>query len=117
MWDVMHPMDEPKEPVNPNTLIYKKPPSGVADELRRQRRDPIGYFDDTRFGGSTGQALPNTNPAPNYNPHIQANTKEPIGAYQPSWNNSYPEPAVNQPNDLFEAAMAYPNPISVGYQS
>ncbi|RNA26547.1 hypothetical protein BpHYR1_053643 [Brachionus plicatilis] len=113
MWDVMHPSDVPVGVTTPNTSIYKKPPSGVTDEQRRQRRDPIGYFDDSKFGGSFGQGLSNINPAQNFNPVLQANTKEPItGGYQPSWNvgsDFYNGPAKQ--NDMLEN---FQNPIAVG---
>lgn len=116
MWDVMHPNQSPLGSASPNTLIYKKPPSGVTDEQRKQRRDPIGYFDDTRFGGSLGQGSVNTNPGPNFNPIIQANTREPIGGgYQPSWNNAsdFYNESVKQ-NDILEN---YQKPIAVGIQN
>ncbi|CAF1086770.1 unnamed protein product [Brachionus calyciflorus] len=119
MWDVMHPGDEPIGQPNQNTLIYKKPPSGVNDEQRKQRRDPIGYYDDTRFGGSAGQNRPNKNPAPSFNPILQTNSKEPVvNGYQPSWNtHGYSENVNAQPNDLFETQMNYPITVGNGYQN
>lgn len=112
MWDVMHPNENSMGSNSPNSLIYKKPPSGVTDEQRRQRRDPIGYFDDTKFGGSFGQDLTVMNQAPNFNPNIQANTKELINGYQPSWNNGtdlYNGPPKS--NEIFEN---FQKPIEVG---
>lgn len=111
----MHPANAPNGIPAPNTQIYKKPNSGNPDEMRRQRRDPIGYFEDNKFGGSVGQNLANTNPGPNFNQNISANTQE---AYQPSWSNHGSmvnlQQYGDQPNDLLDAAMMYQKPVNVG---
>lgn len=118
VWDVMHPTDLPAGNPPPITHHHRKASGGVTDEMRNQRRDPIGYYEDTKFGGSLGANMPNLNPGPNFNQNLKANTQENYGSYQPSWSNH--GSTVNlqqyndQPNDLLEAAMVYQNPITVG---
>lgn len=127
----MHPDDSLIGQIAPKTQVYQKPPTVNPDVARNQRRDPIGYFEDTKFGGSLGSNMPNTNPGPNFNPNIMANTREaPNGLqYQPSWSNSN-TPANNMPadhyndhqtsNDLLENAMKYQRPMVMangGYQN
>ena len=143
----MHPQDNVVGHLPPKPNMYPRNPSGNPDAQRNQRRDPIGYFEDTKFGGSLGSNINNVNPGPNFNPNLQANTQE--NRYKPSWSSTntpqnapspqnqfqqqtgynYPSQPLPyyQPNeqyhesanDLLENAMKYQKPISVanGYQS
>jgi hypothetical protein len=133
VWDAMHQSEPVTGPQQPAARPQLKPPSGKPDRVGSQRRDPIGYFDDEKFGGSMGQEMTNLNAGPAFNPHLKANTREP---YNPSWqqqqlqlqqqqqqlqqqqqpvngNSSYMnEPLYpNDANDLLENAMRYQRPI------
>ncbi len=109
MWDAMHHTEAPTAPQQLPPRPQLKPPSGKASAA--QRRDPIGYFDDGKFGGSLGQEMTNLNPGPSFNPHLQANTRE----YNPSWQQ--PPMPVHDPvhgyaNELLENAMRYQRPLA-----
>lgn len=109
VWDVMHPSDAPLGNPVARTEIYRKT-SGSHPDSRNQRRDPIGYFEDTKFGGSLGSQFQNGNPGPNFNPNLKANTHEPYPApYQPSWTNGGNS---EDANELLDKAMMYQRPIA-----
>lgn len=134
VWDAMHPAEPVVGSLPPRpSAMYQKQPSN-SEILRNQRRDPIGYFEDTKFGGSYGQSMPVINPGPNFNQNILANTQE--SNYKPSWppttRQGPPTPQLNghpnghasnqndhyqSANDLLENAMNYqrPVPVSNGY--
>ena len=114
----MHPQDNPVGPSTPARVLKTQTaekPYNANQESRGQRRDPIGYFEDTKFGGSLGANFSNVNPMPNFNPNLMANTREPT--YQPSWNGSENnfQPLNDQrppnANELFNDAMMYQQPI------
>ncbi len=133
VWDAMHPADIPPAsngnlPPRPPSLYHKTVqqinPQPNPESAKIQRRDPIGYFEDNKFGGSFGSHLPNNNPGPSFNRNISANTQE--KTYQPSWSASQsqapPSPQQNGPqsaNDLLENAMMYQRPVGVanGYSN
>ena len=104
VWDAMHPNhDEVVGNPPPKTQIYSKPPSGRPEVLQNQRRDPIGYFEDTKFGAVEQDVAAEVN-----NNHRAMN-----GGYQPSWNNSDEDLQDRQDyqsikaNDLLDNAMRY----------
>lgn len=125
VWDVMHPEYKNGEDKDNDlngklngsrgSLSAQKPPSGhVNRESRRnnERRDPIGYYSDDKFGGSMGADLPNLAPGPSFNQNIKANTRE--AAYNPSWQQPggpVGEPQYMSANQLLEDAMRYQRPI------
>lgn len=123
----MHPLDNPIGPGTPPRVLKTQTaekPYTVHQESRQQRRDPIGYFEDTKFGGSLGNHLTNLNPLPTFNNNIMANTREQTQAnYQPSWNgngDSGSQPlndqrGPNNANELFDNAMMYQQPIMANY--
>ena len=115
VWDVMHPNDAAlgsPEVLPSRTGIYRKT-SGQQPDSRNQRRDPIGYFEDTKFGGSLGSQYQSANPGPNFNPNLKANTHEPFPApYQPSWKNGGNSDAPLNANELLDQAMIYQRPIA-----
>ena len=94
VWDAMHPSTDAIGNTPPKTQIYQKPPSGKPEVLQNQRRDPIGYFEDTKFGGEVLQ-----------------NGDNHLNSYHPSWNQS--DENLNQqdqylrPNELLDNAMRY----------
>jgi len=94
VWDAMHPGTDVIGNTPPKTQIYQKPPSGKPEVLQNQRRDPIGYFEDTKFGGEVLQ-----------------NGDNHLNSYHPSWNQS--DENLNQqdqylrPNELLDNAMRY----------
>lgn len=77
VWDCMHPVEEPRGNSPLKAQVYQKPPSGKLSESRNQRRDPIGYFEDTKY---------NTYQQPIINDQVRPDSK-----YKPSWN---PEPVI-----------------------
>jgi hypothetical protein len=100
VWDVMHPNDEIAGPLASKTRIYQKS-SPINKELaRNQRRDPIGYFEDNKYGGSFGFQKSNQLDQIQVNEQNGAN-------YKPSWSQS--EAPNEKPNDLLDAAMIYQN--------
>ena len=115
MWDVMHQNNEqqqqqqaaleskpPQQPRGQQNYQLQKPQSSKPDLNRNgKRRDPIGYFDDERFGGSMGQEMPNVNPGPNFNQNIKANTRE---QYNPSWGSN---PQLQQQQPMMHAPMPF----------
>ncbi len=109
MWDAMHHNEPPTAPAQLPPRPQLKPASGKANSAA-QRRDPIGYFDDEKFGGSMGQEMTNLNPGPSFNPHLKANTRE----YNPSWQQPQMMPAgdAGYANELLENAMRYQRPIA-----
>jgi hypothetical protein len=117
----MHPSENAVGPAPPARILKtatQEKPYTVHQESRGQRRDPIGYFEDRKFGGSLGgQMMVNSNPAPNFNSNIMANTREPPGlVYQPSWNGNGQAGLDNgqrpaNSNELFDNAMMYQQPI------
>jgi hypothetical protein len=118
VWDLMHPSEEPTGPAPPKPTVHYKPPSGKAADQKNMRRDPIGYYDDEKFGGSMGTGLAATNnPAPNFNHQIMANTRE--NQYNPSWNGGHLQKQSSldsaidpySANDLLDNAMKYQRPI------
>lgn len=127
VWDAMHPLDNPVGPGTPARILKTQTaekPYTIHQESRQQRRDPIGYFEDTKFGGSLGTHLSNLNPLPSFNNNIMANTREQShGNYQPSWNgngesnlNSLNDQRGPDANELFDNAMMYQQqPIMANY--
>ena len=125
VWDAMHPQENvigQQPPARINKTQTQEKPYSANPESRNQRRDPIGYFEDTKFGGSLGGHLTNVNPMPNFNTNIMANTREftQPATYQPSWNGNGSETNLQQMNDqkpmasaneLFDNAMMYQQPI------
>jgi hypothetical protein len=107
VWDAMHPnTDSVVGNPPPKTQIYSKPPSGRPEVLQNQRRDPIGYFEDTKFG-----AVEQDEPLVN---HRAINGGGGVGGgYQPSWNNSDEDldrldvVQSSKANDLLDNAMRY----------
>ena len=101
----MHPNDEAKGNHPPSSFIH---PRAVQNQelLKNQRRDPIGYFEDNKFGGSLGSNLPNLNPAPTFNHNLKANTQE--AAWAASSKGSFNGQTSDQ---LLEHALMYQNPI------
>jgi hypothetical protein len=101
----MHPNDQARGNQPPSSFIH---PRAVQNQesLKNQRRDPIGYFEDNKFGGSMGTNVPNLNPAPNFNHNLKANTQE------TSWVQSNKGPLTTQSSDqLLEQALMYQKPI------
>lgn len=120
VWDAMHPQENPLGPGTPPRILKTQTaekPYNTSQDSRQIRRDPIGYFEDTKFGGSLGQNIPNGNPMPGFNPNLMANTREPTQqSYQPSWNgeNNFQPLNDQRPpnaNELFDNAMMYQQPI------
>lgn len=73
VWDCMHPTDLPVGNSEPKTQVYQKPYSGKP-ESRNQRRDPIGYYQETQYSDSAnGAMIP----------------KSASKQYTPSWSNGY----------------------------
>jgi hypothetical protein len=105
VWDAMHPQDNVVGHLPPKPNMYPRNPSGNSEVQRNQRRDPIGYFEDTKFGGSFGSHLNNSNPGPNFNPNIQANTQE--NRYQPSWSSSNTPQIPPSPQNQFQQQNGY----------
>lgn len=70
----MHPADKVVGNPDPKTQVYQKPYSGKPDS-RNQRRDPIGYYEDTRHteNGNGAAMVP----------------KSASKQYMPSWSNGY----------------------------
>jgi hypothetical protein len=122
----------------PTRDFYERPVKSSKSQfdLRNERRDPIGYFQDDKFGGSMGNHLVNENPK-----------KSGSNPYKPSWNeaqfngnynnqrednqeryqnnnnerndnNNYNsnndnmgQYSIDRPNDLLENAMMYQRPV------
>ena len=73
VWDCMHPSELATGNSEPRAQIYSKPPSGKPDS-RNQRRDPIGYFEDTnKYATNNLPMVP----------------KSASKQYTPSWSNGY----------------------------
>lgn len=94
----MHPNSDATGNVPPKPQIYSKPPSGKAEVLQNVRRDPIGYFEDTKFGSDPVDGYQNGNS----NNHMSNGH----GSYQPSWNDTQSND-YSRPNELLENAMKY----------
>lgn len=114
LWDIMHPENTQlmgNQP--PKTQIYQRPPTENPDVARNQRRDPIGYFDDTKYGGSLRANNQQASPSP----VIKAANTQQDARYQPSWtagnspvNGVNDQPRSNHydaPNELLDQAMSY----------
>ena len=95
VWSAMHPNDNDISGPPVKQLGLRKQTSSLsAKGDSAQRRDPIGYFEDNKFGGSYGSSLSKSN-------YEQANQTPAAydGNYKPSWSPSS--------NELLDNAMMY----------
>ncbi len=83
----MHPNTDVIGNQPPKTHSHLKPPTGKPELLQNQRRDPIGYFEDTKFS-ENGEDRPIQN--------------ENSNAYIPSWNDQN-----LKANELLDNALRY----------
>jgi hypothetical protein len=112
VWDVMHPNEEAAGPLAPKTRVLQKSSSINKELAQNQRRDPIGYFEDNKYGGSFGFLNSSQLNQMSEQNEASASTAQNINEYKPSWNQIPNE----KPNDLLDAAMSYQKPIKVGGQ-
>ena len=120
VWDAMHHHSNHNDSAGGRQELPPPPPSrpqlrpAQSSKSGNQRRDPIGYFDDEKFGGSMGQEFTNLNPGSNFNQNINANTRE---NYNPSWSSNQQQTRGGvelqqvPANELLENAMKYQKPI------
>ena len=91
LWDLMHPDNSKmKEKAAKATENFHQ-----LNDPRNQRRDPIGYFSDMKYGDKMSNNNNNGNKA----------TPEPT-TYQPTWNG---DGEVDAGNELIDRALIYPN--------
>lgn len=119
----MHPGDAKEEFQSRQTSGLRKvvPPSAQTEA--NKRRDPIGYFNDDKTGGSYSQnGIHNNNfsQVPNNMTQYQSAPMAPVNQepYQPSWNGRYDEQPGSQqnPDELLDHAMnPYQNQQQNGY--
>jgi hypothetical protein len=109
LWDLMHPQAANASASAAKT--YQKPAGAEnGSSKRNERRDPIGYFDDTKYGGSLGNGQSNPTYA-NGSPEAAAAQR---GNYQPTWGNESKSASPlggngqsETANELLDRAMTY----------
>ena len=106
VWDVMHPQENSLGQLPKNTHIYQKQVSAKPEVLQNQRRDPIGYFEDTKFAGNAASNFYVNNSENNSN---ERQNRDP--SYQPSWSNinssstNLKRAEFGEANELLDNAM------------
>lgn len=94
LWDLMHPDNSKAKGKTSSNKLEQTIPVLHVNDPRNQRRDPIGYFSDMKYGDKV------------------ANGKSPA-MYQPTWNGSgnghRDEQFEETGNELIDRAMMYQN--------
>lgn len=93
VWDAMHPNVDVAGNSQSKSRISSKSPSGKVETLQNIRRDPIGYFEDTKFG---------------INPVHTQNQNGQLNGYLPSWKSLEDNQYENsKANELLENQIKY----------
>lgn len=85
IWELMQPENKSKKTSIQHEPMAQHSMSSSA-EARNRRRDPIGYFSDTKYGDQLQQQQL---------AHAAAFENNRRAAYEPSWNNGGEPIAVN----------------------
>ena len=105
----MHPSSNSESYSAKTNQVFQKTSPLKSEIMRNQRRDPIGYFQDTKFGQINGS---NSSSQVKKDIDSNDNNNSENWVYQPSWSNNNSMANIrqvdnNESNGIFENSNRY----------